>query len=92
MKKEFYLFIEGNGFRLKSSREYVDWVRRLNRKVGESGFDGNTECQLEGCVKKKRKTFISVEREYILESWIGGVDEPTRIELCIYVDLKEGKK
>lgn len=92
MNKEFYLWIEGNEFRLKSSREYVDWVRRLNRKVGESGFDGNRECRLEECVKKKRKTFIYVGRSYSLESWIGGVDGPTRIELGIYIDLKEGKK
>lgn len=92
MTKEFYLSVEGNEFQLRNSKEYVTWVRRLNREVEENVFDGYKECRLDECVKKKRKTFIYVGRSYVLESWLGEIDRPIVIELFIYVDLKEGKK
>ena len=91
MTKEFYLSVEGNEFSLRNSKEYVTWVRRLNRKVEENVFDGYKECRLDKCVKKNRKTFIYVGKSYVFESWLGEIDRAIVIELFIYVDLKEKK-
>lgn len=91
MNKEFYLTIEGHDFELKDFEEYVIWVKRFNEKLKEKE-SWISYYQLYECTKIKRKTYIMVSKSYLVESKIGGIDNPVKIELTIYVDLKEKRR